>query len=138
MQCCTSEPTSRPNRASVWGAGDNGWPFCELLAPDFRVQRRSSERWPVAGTATLLALGGGLGTLVELDALEGAPWWISGRASMPITPGTRVSVGFSDPNGRPAVGVVVRCGERPANSDVDHPAVARFVVAVRFEGDQLL
>lgn len=136
MQSCTLEALSGHPSASAWGARWD-WPLRELLAPDFRVDRRSAARWPVAGTATLLALGSGLGVVVEIDSLEGSPWWLSGFTSTPIEPGTRVSVGFSDPHGRPASGVVERCRATPRAQSGGADG-GRFQVAIRFVNEQLL
>ncbi len=104
---CTETPVR--SRSSDWRRADGGWPFVELLAADFKVDRRQNPRWKVPGTASLLGLGNSLGTLVELDELDGAPWWIGGNADAPLPAGTRVSVGFSDPSARPAEGLVMRC-----------------------------
>lgn len=113
------------HRSSDWRCGDaDGWPFAELLATDFKVDRREVERWPVAGHAAVLGLGTALGTLVELDSLEGAPWWISGFAETPLARGMRVSVGFSDPSARPAEGIVMRCDAKGS----------RYRIAIRFDG----
>ena len=114
---------SRLGRASDWRPGPEGWPFVELLATDFRIERRRNPRWQVPGTASLLMLGSNLGTLVELDQLDGSPWWIGGSADVPATVGTRVSVGFSDPTARPSQGVVMRC----------EPKGTRYRIAVRFD-----
>lgn len=116
------------SRSSDWRLAGEGWPFAELLASDFKVERRQQPRWKVPGTASLLALGAGLGTLVELDALDGAPWWIGGTSDEPIKPETRVSVGFSDPSSRPAQGVVMRC-ERKGS---------RYRIAVKFDAASAL
>jgi hypothetical protein len=105
---------------------DAAWPGRERLRQRFRCDRREQPRWPVVGSATILTLGAELGTVVELRRLDGAPWWLGGDSSTPIAPGTKVSVGFSHPDGRPARGVVARCegfGE------------GRFRIAVRFDGD---
>jgi hypothetical protein len=110
---CTETPVR--SRSSDWRRADGGWPFVELLAADFKVERRQNPRWKVPGTASLLGLGNSLGTLVELDELDGAPWWIGGNADAPLPAGTRVSVGFSDPSARPAEGLVMRC-ERKGSS----------------------
>lgn len=96
MASSIAELPSR-SRSSTWRSGEDGWPFAELLATDFKIDRRKSPRWPVAGHASVLGLGSGLGSLVELDELDGAPWWIGGSADAALTPGTRVTVGFSDP-----------------------------------------
>ncbi|MEY5031919.1 MAG: hypothetical protein RL354_950 [Planctomycetota bacterium] len=80
----------------------------------------------VRGTATMLALGVDLGVLVELDALECAPWWLAGSSSTPITVGTRVTIGFSHPDCRPSTAVVERC-ERRIGTEGYH-------IAVRFDG----
>jgi len=113
-------------RASEWhGAAEGeGWPLRELLAQDFRVDRRARSRWPVAGGATLLGLGAALGAVVELDELVGAPWWLSGTARTPLAAGTRVSIGFSDPEARTATGTVLRCV--PTQGDA-------WRIAVRFD-----
>jgi hypothetical protein len=111
MSMATVERSPRTFRASDWlgGAHDGEcWPLRELLAQDFRVDRREGARWPVAGSATLLGLGAGLGMVVELDELVGAPWWLSGTARERVAAGTKVSIGFSDPAARPAAGTVVR------------------------------
>lgn len=68
-------------------------------------------------------LGSGLGTLLELDQLDGSPWWIGGSSDLPAAVGTRVSVGFSDPSARPSQGVVMRC-ERKGD---------RYRIAVNFD-----
>jgi len=96
----------------------------ELLAQDFRVDRRHGARWPVAGSATLLGLGAALGLVVELDELTGAPWWISGTTREAVPVGTKVSIGFSDPGARPASGTVVRAVRRDDDA---------WRVAVRFD-----
>jgi len=105
---------------------DAVWPGRDRLRQRFRCDRRETPRWSVAGSATILTLGTELGTVVELTRLDGAPWWLGGDAVVPIAPGTKVSIGFSHPDGRPARGVVVRCegfGE------------GRYRIAVRFEAD---
>jgi len=76
------------------------------------VDRRLDGRWRVRGHASVLGLGTCLGMMAELEDLYGAPWWIGGTSDRRIAPGTRVSVGFSDPNGRPAQGIVMRCDPR--------------------------
>lgn len=101
------------------------WEGRELLRADFRMDRRRAPRWWVRGTATLLSLGADMGILIELDRLDGSPWWIAGDSITPITVGTRVSVGFSDPSGRPAIAMVMRC-ERQGGG--------RYRVALRFDG----
>lgn len=127
MSTTIAEPSVRPSRASVWrseGAQAPDWPFEELLRADFRVERRRNPRWKVAGHATLLGLGPALGLMVELDELDGSPWWIGGSAISAVPEGTKVSVGFSDPNGRPAQGVVMRCEKKRDD---------RYRIAIRFE-----
>jgi hypothetical protein len=114
---------SRESRASEWRPGVDGWPFVELLATDFRVERRRNPRWKVEGRASLLFLGSGLGKVLELDELDGSPWWIGGNSDAPAEVGTRVSVGFSDPLSRPAQGVVMRCERKGRH----------FRIAVRFD-----
>jgi hypothetical protein len=111
------------SRSSEWRVGADGWAFAELLATDFKVERRKSPRWSVPGHASVLGLGSGLGSLVELDQLDGAPWWIGGSADAALKPGTRVTVGFSDPSARSAQGVVMRC----------EPKGARFRIAIKFD-----
>lgn len=101
------------------------WPSRERLRPDFRVDRRRNPRWQVRGRATILTLGVDLGVVVELDRLDGAPWWIGGDASTPVKVGSRVSVGFSAPEGRPATGEVMRCEPKGAGW---------YRVAIRFDG----
>ena len=130
MSSCTLEPS--PTRAPAerrLSSEFEAWPFRELLAPDFKVERRRGERWDIPGVATLLALGKGLGAVLELHSLEGSPWWLSGRCSVEetglIPVGTLVSVGFSSPDGRPAQGVVERRTRCPGGG---------FVVAIRFTG----
>jgi hypothetical protein len=111
MSMATAQRSPRTSRASDWlGVAHDGecWPLRELLAQDFRVDRRGGARWPVAGSATLLGLGVSLGLVVELDRLTGAPWWLSGTARERVAVGTKVSIGFSDPAARPAAGTVVR------------------------------
>jgi hypothetical protein len=76
--------------------------------------------------ATILALGVDLGVVVELTALECAPWWLVGRSMTPITVGTRVTIGFSDPRCRPGSAVVERC-ERCVDLD-------EYRIALRFDG----
>ncbi|MFM7260528.1 MAG: hypothetical protein ACKO3W_07980 [bacterium] len=105
---------------------DAAWPGRDRLRQRFRCDRRESPRWPVLGNATILTLGAELGTVVELTRLDGSPWWLGGDATTPLAVGTKVSVGFSHPGGRPARGVIARCegfGE------------GRFRMAVRFEDD---
>jgi hypothetical protein len=114
-------PTRR--RSSDWRCGEDGWPFAELLATDFKIERRTSPRWRVPGHASVLGLGAGLGTLVELDELDGAPWWIGGDSDGAIKPGMHVTVGFSDPSARSAQGTVMRC----------EPKGRRFRVAIKFD-----
>lgn len=130
MSSCTLEPS--PIRAPAerrLSSEFEAWPFRELLAPDFKVDRRHGERWDVPGSATLLALGQELGTVMEVHSLTGSPWWLSGRCSADETSripvGTAVSVGFSSTEGRPAQGVVERYKRCP-NGDV--------TVAIRFTG----
>lgn len=101
------------------------WPARERLRPDFRVERRRNPRWPVRGMATVLPLGVDLGVVVELDRLDGAPWWIGGDAVTPLRVGARVSVGFSAPEGRPATGEIMRCEPK---------ADGRYRIAIRFDG----
>jgi hypothetical protein len=101
------------------------WPGREALRDPPRLDQRRTPRWPVEGTATLLGLGGELGLLAELGRLEGAPWWLSGVGRTAVAEGTRVSVGFSAPDGRPATGTVVRCEER---------GFGWHRIAVRFDG----
>ena len=96
----------------------------ELLAQDFRVDRRAGARWPIVGSATLLGLGAALGLVVELDELVGAPWWISGTAREAVPVGTKASIGFSDPDARPATGTVVRTVHRGDDA---------WRIAVRFD-----
>jgi len=122
MATSLAELPSR-SRSSTWRSGEDGWPFAELLATDFKVDRRNAPRWPVAGHASVLGLGSGLGSLVELDELDGAPWWIGGSADAAIKPGTRVTVGFSDPSARSAQGFVMRC----------EPKGQRFRIAIKFD-----
>jgi hypothetical protein len=130
MSSCTLEPplTRAPVERRL-SSESEAWPFRELLAPDFKVERRRGERWHVPGVATLLALGKELGTVLEVHSLTGSPWWLSGRCSMDETSlipvGTTVSVGFSSPEGRPAQGVVNRYTRCPNGG---------FVVAIRFTG----
>jgi hypothetical protein len=130
MSSCTLElsPTRAPAERRL-SSEFEAWPFRELLAPDFKVERRRGERWDVPGVATLLALGKGLGAVLELHSLTGSPWWLSGRCSVEkiglIPVGTLVSVGFSSPEGRPAHGVIERCTQ-VADGD--------FAVAIRFTG----
>ena len=85
----------------------------------FPTRKRGAPR--VARTSP----SAGLGTLAELVRLEGSPWWLSGIAGAAVPVGTRVSVGFSAPDGRPATGTVERCEERGAG---------RHHLAVRFDG----
>jgi hypothetical protein len=66
--------------------------------------------------------------LVELDRLDCSPWWLAGDAITPITVGTRVSVGFSNPACRPGTAIVMRC-ERVRED--------AFRVALRFDGSTL-
>lgn len=106
-------------------AASLAWCGREALRDPPRLDRRRAPRWAVEGTATLLGLGTGLGTLAELVRLEGSPWWLSGIAGAAVPVGTRVSVGFSAPDGRPATGTVERCEERGAG---------RHHLAVRFDG----
>lgn len=101
------------------------WPGREQLRPDFRLERRRAMRWRLAGTATLLTLGVDLGFLVELDRLDCAPWWLAGESITPLTVGTRVSVGFSNPSCRPNPAVVMRC---------ERLKCGRYRIAMRFEG----
>ncbi|MDI9404042.1 MAG: hypothetical protein QM516_09240, partial [Limnohabitans sp.] len=61
----------------------------------------------------------------ELTRLDGSPWWLGGDSTTSIAPGTRVSVGFSDPNGRPATATVERC---------EGMGQGRWRIAVRFDG----
>jgi hypothetical protein len=125
-----------PSRGFVGGVEDSSpigrifreatWPGRDRLRQRFRCDRRENSRWIVAGTATILTLGAELGTVVELERLDGSPWWLAGDSSVAVAPGTKVSIGFSHPDGRPARGFVARCegfGE------------GRFRIAVRFEGD---
>jgi hypothetical protein len=119
-----SSSTVLPVRSSDWRRTEEAWPFAELLVTDFKVERRQQPRWQVPGTASMLALGSGLGAMLELDQLDGSPWWIGGSADEPMNPGTRVSVGFSDPSARPAQGVVMRCERKGA----------RYRIAVKFDG----
>ncbi|MBI1304057.1 MAG: hypothetical protein GC172_09755 [Phycisphaera sp.] len=127
MSMATALRSPRTLRASDWRGraheGD-GWPLRELLAQDFRVERRTTPRWPVAGSATLLGLGAGLGAVVELDGLVGAPWWLSGTAREKLAVGTKVSIGFSDPDARPASGTVVRAVRQDGDA---------WRIAVRFD-----
>lgn len=118
-----SSSTVLPVRSSDWRRTEEAWPFAELLVTDFKVERRQQPRWSVPGTASLLALGSGLGAVLELDHLDGSPWWIGGDGDTPIQTGTRVCVGFSDPSSRPAQGLVMRC-ERKGS---------RYRVAVKFD-----
>jgi hypothetical protein len=104
---------------------DLAWCGREALRDPPRLDRRRAPRWAVEGTATLLGLGTELGMLAELVRLEGSPWWLSGLANAAVPAGTRVSVGFSAPDGRPATGTVERCEER---------GTGRFHLAVRFDG----
>ena len=104
---------------------DYRWPQRDRLRPDFRIDRRSNPRWPVRGNASVLPLGADLGVVVELDRLDGSPWWIGGDATTPLRVGARVSVGFSAPDGRPATGSVMRC--EPKSDE-------RFRIAIRFDG----
>lgn len=111
MSTAFAAGSPRTMRATEWRGGTDdghGWPLKELLARDFRVDRRSEARWPVKGSATLLGLGAALGAMVELDELAGAPWWLSGMARGAMPAGTKVSIGFSEPDARPASGTVVR------------------------------
>jgi hypothetical protein len=101
------------------------WPERAQLRARFRCDRRESPRWVVPGHATILALGGGLGNVIELSRLDGAPWWLAGDATEQIASGTRVSVGFSEPDGRPATGIVERC---------EGFGQGRFRIAIRFDG----
>lgn len=101
------------------------WPGRDGLQSRFRCDRRQSARWVVPGHATILSLGAELGNLIELTRLDGAPWWLAGDARESIAPGTRVSVGFSEPEGRPACGFVERC---------EGFGDGRFRVAIRFDG----
>jgi len=101
------------------------WPERAQLRARFRCDRRESPRWVVPGHATILALGGGLGNVVELSRLDGSPWWLAGDAAEEIALGTRVSVGFSEPEGRPACGVVERC---------EGFGQGCFRIAIRFDG----
>jgi hypothetical protein len=75
----------------------------------------------------MLALGVDLGVLVELDALECAPWWLAGSSITPITVGTRVTIGFSHPHCRPSTAIVERCERRPGAEG--------YRIAVRFDGE---
>lgn len=118
--------SSTDARTAVGGPLGTWWPGRECLLTAFRVNRRSSDRWALRGTATLLSLGADLGLVVELDRLAGAPWWLAGSSITPLTVGTRVSVGFSDPCCRPGTAVVVRC-ERSSGR-------APYRIAVRFDG----
>lgn len=101
------------------------WPGREGLQSKFRCDRRQTARWVVPGRATILALGTELGNVSELTRLDGSPWWLAGDARESIAPGTRVSVGFSEPEGRPACGFVERC---------EGFGDGRFRVAIRFDG----
>lgn len=101
------------------------WPGRERLRPDFRIDRRSTPRWRLHGTATLLTLGVDLGIVVELKDLDCAPWWLAGESEIPLAVGMRVSVGFSNPTCRPNLAVVMRC-ERARSG--------KYRIAVRFEG----
>ena len=102
------------------------WPGRERLVADFRIDRRRADRWLQWGSATLLSLGANLGLLVELENLECAPWWLSGTSETPITVGTRVSVGFSDPCSRASIAVVMRCERAGAGG--------RYRITARFDG----
>lgn len=113
-------------RHAVGVSFDAWWPGRERLRPDFRIDRRGGCRWAVRGTATMLALGVDLGVLVELDALECAPWWLAGSSITPITVGTRVTIGFSHPHCRPSTAIVERCERRPGAEG--------YRIAVRFDG----
>lgn len=105
------------------------WPERERLAPNFRLNRRCTERWLLWGGATLLGLGVDLGQLIELEELDCAPWWIAGDSRRPVRVGTRVSIGFSHPHCRPARAVVMRC---------QRSSIERYRVALRFDGIALV
>jgi|GEM_PF-1256279 len=108
-----------------WSVLPVSWPGRERLQPDFRLERRRSQRWRLFGTATLLGLGPSLGTLLELTDLDCAPWWLAGESDSCVVVGTRVSVGFSNPACRPDTATAMRC-ERTRDG--------RFRIALRFDG----
>ena len=105
------------------------WPGRGRLRSEFRLDRRTSPRWRIPGNATILSLGHELGLVVELHGLDGSPWWLAGDSITPVAENMRVSVGFSDPNGRPATGIVMRC---------DNFGEGRFRIAIRFDGAHFL
>ncbi len=123
----TAFPQHSPHDSStIWIAP---WRDRELLRRVFRVDRRGGDRWSVEGCATLLGLGAHLGCVIELEQLDAAPWWISGQADVPIICGARVSLGFSDRDGRAAAGTVQRCDAR---------ALGGFRIAVLFDPERFL
>jgi hypothetical protein len=85
------------------------WPARERLRPSFRLNRRCTDRWELEGEATILTLGVDLGVIAELRNLDCAPWWIAGDSETPVAVGSRVCVGFSSIDGRPATAHVRRC-----------------------------
>jgi hypothetical protein len=125
VEACEFGSTCRDSSRIEAIFSNTSWPGRDALQPRFRCNRRQSPRWTVPGHATILALGTELGNLIELARLDGSPWWLAGDASESMPAGTRVSVGFSEPDGRPAYGFVERCegfGE------------GRFRIAIRFDG----
>jgi hypothetical protein len=125
VEACEFGSTCRDSSRIEAIFSNTSWPGRDALQPRFRCNRRQSPRWTVPGHATILALGTELGNLIELTRLDGSPWWLAGDASESMPAGTRVSVGFSEPDGRPACGFVERCegfGE------------GRFRIAIRFDG----
>jgi hypothetical protein len=125
VEACEFGSTCRDSSRIEAIFSNTSWPGRDALQPRFRCNRRQSPRWVVPGHATILALGTELGNLIELARLDGSPWWLAGDASESMPAGTRVSVGFSEPDGRPACGFVERCegfGE------------GCFRIAIRFDG----
>jgi hypothetical protein len=105
------------------------WPARERLRPNFRLNRRCTDRWDLEGEATILALGVDLGVIAELRHLDCAPWWIAGDSERPVAVGSRVCVGFSAVECRPATAEVRRCERRQGGE---------YRIALRFDGRELV
>lgn len=75
-----------------------------------RFERRTVDRWPVQGVATVICLSGDtFGQMHELSMLDYSFDGLGALCSSVLKPGTEVSIGFQSPGYGAKRGTVLRC-----------------------------
>ncbi len=96
----------------------------EAATAPLRFERRTCDRWPLAGVATVCRLGGErFGETTALKMLDYSEEGLGAICQSPIEPGAIISVAFRAPGQPSRQGVVLRC----------LPCGEGYHVAIRFE-----